>query len=301
MQIRRHAITRMAGACNGWRGAMLACVLMALAGAVRGEGVVDQQPLVPPQPGHAIVTLQTRPDVTLRVLLIQPPQPRAAVVLFAGGTGMVGIRPTGVERGEGLLIAQREQLAQAGLMVAIPDVPSDHDGPFALTGFRTSVEHAQDAAAVIHLLRQRANVPVWVIGGSRGSVSAANAAARLRRDQGPDGMVLLSSLLVAAGPADTDVVFNVPLSRIYQPVLIVHHKEDACEATPYSALRRLEGALTLARPREVKTYAGGGPVSGPPCGAGHHHGFVGIGPQVLQDVTAWILTHAPRMPLRRHR
>jgi pimeloyl-ACP methyl ester carboxylesterase len=269
--------------------------MLVLASVARGEGVISEEPTLPPLPGHTIVTLGTRPGVTMRVLFIQPLRPKASAVLFTGGTGAVGIRPTGVERSEGLLIAGREQLALSGFLVAIPDLPSDRDGPTGLTGFRTSREHAQDAAAVIGLLRRRARVPVWLLGGSRGSVSAANAAARLPRGVGPNGLILLSGLLVPAGPADTDVLFTLPLSRIHGPVLIVHHREDACDATPFAAVRRLEAALPLARPREVKTFSGGGPVSGPPCASGHHHGFVGLGPQVLQDVAGWISMRSASM------
>jgi len=82
---------------------------------------------------------------------------------------------------------------------------------------------------------------------------------------------------------------------------MMHHRQDACPATPYGELTRLAEALSQATPREVKTYTGGGPPSGAPCSSTHHHGFVGIAPQIIGDLGHWVLAHAPRQaghPLR---
>jgi alpha-beta hydrolase superfamily lysophospholipase len=47
--------------------------------------------------------------------------------------------------------------------------------------------------ALIAALREDAPVPVWLVGTSMGTVSAANAAARLMTG-GPDGLVLTSTV-----------------------------------------------------------------------------------------------------------
>jgi pimeloyl-ACP methyl ester carboxylesterase len=54
-------------------------------------------------------------------------------------------------------------------------------------------EHAADVKQAIAAMREVAPVPVWLVGTSMGSLSAANAAARLP-EGGPDGIVLTSSV-----------------------------------------------------------------------------------------------------------
>ena len=48
-----------------------------------------------PQPQPTVVDLPTRPGVTQRMLVITPPEPKAAVVLLAGGHGGLQIFPNG--------------------------------------------------------------------------------------------------------------------------------------------------------------------------------------------------------------
>jgi hypothetical protein len=255
---------------------------------------IVEVPLPAAGPGHSLVTLETRPGVTQRFLLIKPPRLRAGALLYTGGTGYLGIRPGGIENDGGLLLGGRDDLAARGVLIAVVDLPSDHDGPTGLTNLRTSEEHARDAAAIVRFLRRRGAPSVWAIGGSRGSVSAVNAAARLTGRDRPDGVVLISSLLRPAGPADSDVVFGVPLDRISGPALLVHHEQDACPATPYGDLPKLVQALRKARPLKVLHYAGGGPPTGAPCTAQHHHGFVNQQADVLRELGTWLLAHARR-------
>ncbi len=69
------------------------------------------------------------------------------------------------------------------------EVPSDHKTGYGYGAFRASQEHAQDIAGVIVALRREASVPVWVVGTSMGTISAANVAARLG-EGGPDDEVV---------------------------------------------------------------------------------------------------------------
>src|SRR4051812_1904833 len=74
-----------------------------------------------------VVDIPTRPGVTQRMLVLKPPQPKAAVVLLAGGHGGLQIFPNGSMQfgGGNFLVRTRELFAERGLLVVIVDAPSD--------------------------------------------------------------------------------------------------------------------------------------------------------------------------------
>jgi hypothetical protein len=100
--------------------------------------------------------------------------------------------------------------------------------------------------------------------------------------------VLLSSLLRPAGGPEPATVFNVALGAIRVPVLIVHHEQDACPATPFGDVPALVSALRGGRSPVVHSLNGGGPISGNPCGARHHHGFAGQEEAVVDAIAKFI-------------
>ncbi len=50
-----------------------------------------------------------------------------------------------------------------------------------------SAQHAEDIGKVIADVRERTKLPVWLVGTSRGAISAANAASRLTGPPRPTG------------------------------------------------------------------------------------------------------------------
>ena len=76
-----------------------------------------------PQPQPTVVDLPTRPGVTQRMLVITPPEPKAAVVLLAGGHGGLQIFPNGSFKwGEGnFLVRSRQLFGDKGLMTVVVD------------------------------------------------------------------------------------------------------------------------------------------------------------------------------------
>jgi hypothetical protein len=81
--------------------------------------------------GERVVDVPTRPGVTQRFLLIESPNAKAAVILFAGGHGGLQIAPDGkLGWGAGnFLVRTRQMLASHGLIVATLDAPSDRQSP----------------------------------------------------------------------------------------------------------------------------------------------------------------------------
>jgi len=108
------------------------------------------------------------------------------VVLFAGGHGGLQIADNGQWKwgGGNFLVRSRQLFAEHDLLVAVVDAPSDRQTPPHLSGFRQTREHVADIKAVMAWLREHVKVPVWLIGTSRGTQSAAFLATQLR---GPDG------------------------------------------------------------------------------------------------------------------
>ena len=231
--------------------------------------------------------LPTRPGVTQRLLLLSPPEPRAVVLLFPGGHGGLQLDLDGGMRwGEGnFLVRSRQRFAERGLAVAVLDAPSDRQRAPFLAGFRQTAEHTADVAAVIAWLRQRYRVPVWGVGTSRGTQSLAHVATVLPPPEGPDGVVLTSTILTDTRGRPVPAM---ALERIAVPVLVVHHEQNGCGHCAFAEVPALMAKFTQAPRRELLSFTGGRNV-GDPCEAFAHHGFNGLEAEVVQRMADWLL------------
>ena len=238
------------------------------------------------QASRTVVDLPTRPGVTQRVLVLSPPAPKAAVVLLAGGHGGLQMDSSGAMKwGEGnFLVRSRQAFADQGLVVAVADAPSDRQSAPFLGGFRQTADHAADLKAVIGWLRESAKVPVWLVGTSRGTQSAAYVATQLTGREGPDGLVLTSTIL---SDDRGRPVPAMPLDRIRIPVLVVHHEQDGCALCSFAGIPALMAKLDKAPKKELLAFKGGA-SRGDPCEAFAYHGFNGIERDVVQQIAAWI-------------
>ncbi len=233
-----------------------------------------------------IETLATRPGVTLQMLVLRPDRPVASVVLFMGGDGKLGgFQPNGNPVfGGNFLVRSRSVFLSQGMTVAVLDAPSDRQEVRGLAGFRQSPQHMQDIAAVMRHLRSQATVPVWLVGTSLGTVSAAAAAIRIR-EAGPDGIVLTSSFV---NPSSQGALPSHRLGEIRVPTLLVHHEKDECQGSLFKDVPPVLAALTGAPRRELITFRDGGPPKGDPCEPWGYHGYPGIESKTVIRITDWI-------------
>jgi len=221
--------------------------------------------------------------------MLQPKKPLAAVILFAGGKGWIKLKKSGViKRGGNFLVRSRELFADNNLLVAVMEAPSnkqDDNGMYG--GFRASKKHAQDVLSVVNYIKQQADIPVWLIGTSRGSTSAANGGIRLADHI--DGIVLSASITESNNNGPD--VPSMKLKKIVDPVFIVSHKKDPCWVTPASGSKDIKRKLKNSINVKVKLFEGGREkVDTRECGGKSHHGFYGIEKKVIDSMSEFILT-----------
>ena len=138
----------------------------------------------PSVPAEEIVTLTTRPGVTQSYFLANvPDSPRAIALLFPGSGGFIGLRrEAGLIKhdSENFLVRSRDEFVKRGIVAAIIEAASDSQNAVGMSNeTRLSDEHAADIGAVIgDLARRFPGIPSYLIGTSRGTVSAAAVGAR---------------------------------------------------------------------------------------------------------------------------
>jgi len=234
-----------------------------------------------------VVDIPTRQGVTVRAVVIEPEKPKASVVLFAGGHGGLQIGSDGeFGWGEGnFLVRSRELFSSNGLLTVVVDAPSDRQTPPYLNRFRQTPQHVADIKAVIAWTRKEATIPLWLVGTSRGTQSAAFIATQLPlAEGGPDGLVLTSTILV--DPKGRPVP-EMPLQNIRIPTLVVHHVKDGCKFCPYEEVSGMLDRLSNA-PRKELISIEGGTDQGDPCKAMAYHGFNGKEKEVVTKIAEWI-------------
>lgn len=234
-----------------------------------------------------VIDIPTRPGVKQRMLILTPKEPKAVLVLIAGGHGGLQISDDGtIGWGKGnFLIRVRQQFADLGFIVALTDAPSDRQSNPFLQGFRQTREHIADFKAILSWFRESSNLPIWLVGTSRGTQSVAYIATELLGTQGPDGIVLTSTILV---DKKSNPVPNMSLEKIKIPVLVVHHELDGCQLCSFDEIPRLMRKFENVSRKELLSFKEG-QTKGDPCDAFGYHGYNGIENEVVMQIATWIL------------
>lgn len=240
-----------------------------------------------------LITLKTRPGVTLSFLLLEPEaKPKGVVVLYPGHEGVMRFKKianqySGESFGGGLTASEvsRQKLSRAGYAVATMSLPSDQYTGID-TAFRTSQEHTEDARYVIEFLNKKFNQNVVLHGHCRSSFSPASITTRLN-NKGIKAVILSSTRSTGRYGS----VMDLPKNKIKVPVLLVHHIDDPCEGTPYSNVSKLKAFYNVSSSTvdliTVKGGNGARPASAPGCSGGYH-AFKGAQKSVMDAVIQWL-------------
>jgi pimeloyl-ACP methyl ester carboxylesterase len=238
-----------------------------------------------------LVSMQTPRGAKQAFILIKPANPVAAVILFAGGHGALGLRSASTMRWGAMnfLVRSRDIFVSHDLMVAVVDAPSDRQGGMNAV-FRMGSAHASDITAVAAYLKKQADIPVWLVGTSSGTFSAAGGAIAAK---GIDGLVLTSTVTRAKrgdkiAQSHPDGVASMALQRVGVPTLVLSHRKDGCVSSPAADGPKLTKRLSKAAKVDLVLVDGGDLPQSDPCQARSPHGFLGIESEVVGKITAFV-------------
>ena len=252
-------------------------------------------------PCGEVVTLKTHDGTTTRYALAGPTQAPAgdpiALALLVGGGGDLNLDDRGCPRAlkGNSLVRSLPHFHAEGFVTALVDVPSDHRGEDGLGGFRTSADHAADLGLVVSDVRRRTSGSVWVVGTSRGTISAANVASRFTSLATPDGVVLTSAVTsgsrsARSKPWVSQTVFDLKLDAIRSQVLVIGHAADQCARTPPDLMRDITARTRGSRQQVVLVKGGPGIPGGSAdvCEGRAPHGFVEQEAEVVAGLARFI-------------
>jgi predicted esterase len=233
----------------------------------------------------SLIVLNTRSEVTTSYWWMPRDGATATVLLFSGGSGGIGYRD-GEPKSGNFLIRSRDEFAKAEFNVALMGNPSDM--PKLTPAFRQSSEHFADVRAVVQDIRSRTPAPIWLVGTSQGTISAA--ASGIDLGSAIQGVVLTSTL---SGQQVGGSVSDLALNQLAVPVLVHQHAKDSCKLTPPYLAARLIDKLTASPVKKYIEVDGGQNPTGPACEAFHYHGYIEMEPQAVAQISAWIKHPVP--------
>jgi pimeloyl-ACP methyl ester carboxylesterase len=262
---RRRQGTRM----RLWPALLLTVLIFARTGTVRAE--------------EGMVMLDIgRGDARLPVYVM--PAAAAAqgtAILLPGGDAGTGRIVDGRPSSTNFLVRTRGEFHAAGFNVMV--VFRASDAAELDFGDRIGDRHMAELATAVDHARATFSKPVWLVGTSRGTVSATAAALALG-DSRVQGLVLTSSITSKRPGAITSQ--NVAALKI--PVLVVHHRNDACPICVPDEARRIPAALASAPAKRFVMVEGGAGAEGDPCGPRHWHGYINFERETVRIITDWM-------------
>jgi hypothetical protein len=245
-----------------------------------------------------LISISTERGVDQKFILSMPSgQPQAAVILFPGGHGGLGLdqddSSVKMEWGQNnFLVRARKMFSDSGFVVATVDCPSDKSkGMNAI--WRLSKKHAVDVQSLVEFLKSKYGLPVWLVGTSMGSFSVAGYVSHF--PSGVDGIVFTSSVTRSKNDwkikeTHPDGVASVDFQDVSLPVLVVSHNDDGCGLSPSSDANKLASSFPAGRNVKVLLFDGGKEPESGPCQALSAHGFLGIERDVVSAIADFILS-----------
>lgn len=233
-----------------------------------------------------VETIPTRPGVSQGLYIVDAEGPPwATAILYVGGQGNMALNAKGPTDLLGNFLSRiTERLSKAGVALVYPDTPSDHRSGYG--NFRSDPAHATDAAAILAWWRERSETPVFVIGTSRGTISAASIGAALA--PGTIAGVALTSSVTRRNRSALEAIDGKALERIGVPVLVMANRDDRCDVTPPSDVPKLIDGLKNAPAKKAVVLSGGLPPTAGPCDGKSAHGYYGLEDEATRALVDWM-------------
>ena len=202
--------------------------------------------------------------------------PWVNLVLFTGGKGWWGNLAS-----QNFLIRQMSSLVNAGANVYIFPNPSREKISFK---YRISQEHAKRIEALVRKISTRNELPVILVGFSRGAVSVGKYETTYPGDI--DGIALLSAIYKSdITRRNKFAMESIIGNQIHSRLLVLHHEQDQCKVTwPSSAKKFFD---TLEEGVKTLVFLSGGRPTGRQCGPLHFHGFQGVEKTAVKALIDW--------------
>ena len=222
-----------------------------------------------------------RVNATAPVYVLSNTSAKATLILLPGGDADTGKMVQGRPNSQNFLVRSKDLFQSEGFNVVVMFRPTDLTdlGP----EYRVSKQHVQEIRQVIRFAKNEFNQPVWLVGTSRGTVSAT-ATAIESEDAELAGIVLSSSITARKNQG----VSSQDIAKIKVPVLVIHHQNDECKICNPEDAAQITKGLTSSPISKFLGVSGGFGPSGNPCEAKHWHGFINYEKETVKLISNWI-------------
>lgn len=188
-------------------------------------------------------------------------QPKYVIILFPGGTGVINPR---IQEGKLVYGYAGNFLLRARKHFV--------DAEFATMATNASDNEERIQAILDDIKRRFPQAKVYLAGTSNGTHSTMKLAGYLQ-DR-------IAGVIHTSSRAQ---IYSFDAKEYRNRQLVVHHANDWCRVTPYSAAQRSHEKFG----NDFITMQGGISV-GEECGAFAHHGYNGIERETAEAIKAWI-------------
>lgn len=196
-----------------------------------------------------------------RTLLIPAENPKATVLLYIGGDGLLKLTDSGYTAHGHTFVRSKEYWKKYGINAVLVDSPNDL-GTAVRGHLRATDDHVHRVLSVSEFYKARMNHPIWIFGHSMGTSTVSAIVVKK-----PEIQNVLSGLIIAGTHKGEVIPATIEL-----PLIAIHHAKEACAATPISASEQ----IVKSRPPHLRTefvLIDGGLDQGRPCLAMAYHGF----------------------------
>jgi hypothetical protein len=204
--------------------------------------------------------------------------PNTLVVLLPGGDGDLRLRgsknyPTISKGTSNFLTRSRNNFVSENVATLLIDCSTQFNGNCS-DAYRGSPKRYDDISKlVIKLKKEQSSIKhVWVVGTSRGVISAITLGANDRENL-YSGFVYTSSFLSKS-------ISGNWVDEVKAPQFLIHHKDDPCRATKLSTAKWVSEKYNLP----LLVLEGGDEFYGDACKAYTQHGFKGIEGKAVNEI-----------------
>ena len=184
--------------------------------------------VIPIEPFEKCFLCSSLPSMTM---YWQGKNSKAILMLIPGGEGYVGLKPEQTDNKyhqfQTLKRLTDPSLTSGQFDVVLLDSPGPLSPNQPYPSARGDSDHLIRIESAIRYYKAKTGLPVWLMGHSNGGISLTEF---VKYAQKNNKMDLINGMVISAVRSET--YFDAPISF---PMLFIHHEQDGCRNTQFSA------------------------------------------------------------------